>query len=1187
MIGSNGHGKSNFIDCIFFVLTEKYLYSRQEDKKFLLHEDMNNTSEDANIVSIEIVLDNKKKIFPVDSDSVSIVKTYNTNSNKEEMKINNKKLLKADVNNLLESAGFNIINPYYFVQQGKINRMVNMNDSELFDLFSEVIGIKTFEEKKIESLKLLEQCKETRNKILKQKDEISEYIKKFNVQCDDLKEFNKLEEKKKVYEAFIYKERIHQMQVNTEFLEERKKEKNIKIDEIIKKQIKIKDTIKMNKTEIENLYQKTSNLKNQIERCNDEIINIEKYKYKSESDFKYFKDSKNNIENNIESLQKELKIVNSEKEKCKNTLNVIEKKQKSINKELEIILKEYNEVKSLCDYLLLNTSGEKNKFINTEIQKINVSKQSTDDNIINIQKEINKYKLKIKECSGKIEKYEDQFNSISKSINEINKQLIESKNKRKEIVNNIKKNEIELHEIKEKINQLTKEIDKSKLKFPSFELFNSIIKLINLKIPGLFGIFLDLFEINPKVRNAVDLILKDKLYTIICDTEETSRKIIEINKKNDGPVISIIPLEYINDTAQSIDYQSLSQISGFTQNNEQSNTQRTQFSNAKFLIDFIKINNNFIKKFPEISIQKIENILIDYFSKCLLVKNFEIGMKYAKELNLDCVTSDNEIIYKGAFITKVGYYDFEKQRCNLYENFCDNNKNIILLNDKLEELNVIKNNFCNDDNNIIREQQELFKKKNELNSLMEEISNSKNLLQTEISNCSEMISYQNNIMENLLSNKNEFEQKLDIYNQIQEGKLSMNSNKSKKLLDEIKNKEKQILEITKKKNELQSQKIELESKTNNILKNKQLELESKIQELQILLLNQNDSNENIIEISDNEIKEYKTTIKRLTKELQLIQNTIEKYNDEIRKSNELNNSLNSQLNVHEGELKKIELNLKDVLEKKEKYYDDLVKLGYINTDEFEKLKEIKEQSQKALANESGINVQQQEYILDQILIPIYQLIEKVNFEMKKFDNINRFALDDYNTFTNKKKDIDEKIEDLSEKEKKILDVLKVLNEKKENTINITFQKLNTSFRSFFKELIPYGDSSLELSLENQTIHININMTDSEIPINSIYQLSGGQKTAVGISLVFALSHIESPPFYVLDEIDSALDSNIRLNFYKLIRKLGNEKQFIITSFKSELIDVADNIYLIKFANKTSNIAKIEKEEAINFLLNSF
>ena len=221
------------------------------------------------------------------------------------------------------------------------------------------------------------------------------------------------------------------------------------------------------------------------------------------------------------------------------------------------------------------------------------------------------------------------------------------------------------------------------------------------------------------------------------------------------------------------------------------------------------------------------------------------------------------------------------------------------------------------------------------------------------------------------------------------------------------------------------------------------------------------------------------------------------------------------------------------MEKKEKYYDDLVKLGYINTDEFEKLKEIKEQSQKALANESGINVQQQEYILDQILIPIYQLIEKVNFEMKKFDNINRFALDDYNTFTNKKKDIDEKIEDLSEKEKKILDVLKVLNEKKENTINITFQKLNTSFRSFFKELIPYGDSSLELSLENQTIHININMTDSEIPINSIYQLSGGQKTAVGISLVFALSHIESPPFYVLDEIDSALDSNIRLNFYKL------------------------------------------------------
>ena len=42
-------------------------------------------------------------------------------------------------------------------------------------------------------------------------------------------------------------------------------------------------------------------------------------------------------------------------------------------------------------------------------------------------------------------------------------------------------------------------------------------------------------------------------------------------------------------------------------------------------------------------------------------------------------------------------------------------------------------------------------------------------------------------------------------------------------------------------------------------------------------------------------------------------------------------------------------------------------------------------------------------------------------------------------------------------------------------------------------------------------------------------------------------------------------------------------QFIISTFKPELIDIADNIYMVKFANKISNIVKIEKDEALKFI----
>ena len=1197
IIGANGNGKSNFLDAIIFVLTDKYQNLRQEDKKLLLHEEHDDNSEESGIISIEIIIDNKKRDFPIDKDTVSIIKIYNTKENKEEMMVNNKKLLKADIGNLLESAGFSRVNPYYFIQQGKINMMINMNDYEYFELFSEVIGSKTYEDKKMESLKLLDESNECKNKIIKQKDEINDYIEKLNNQCEDLKEFVKLEEKRKAYDAFLINEKIMEIQVNCEFLEERKKEKIMNMEEISKKQNRIKNKINMNLNEIEKLNKFSLSLKNKIEKCNEEINNVEKFKFQYESNLRFIKDSKNNLENNIENLERELRKINDEKEKSENDLKNIEKKIKSLDKEIEKCEKNYNQAKNSSDYLLLKSPSERNKFINTEIQKLNSSKKFIDDNIIDIEKQINENKEKIKENGRQLEEYENKFTSITKKILELNNKLIESKNKRKEIINNIKRNDIESNEIKEDINQLTDQINKLKLSFPSFEIFNSVSKIINQKIQGVYGLLLDLFEINQKAKNAVDLILKDKLYTIICDTLETANKILEINKKNQGPVINIIPLEFIESNVKSVEQIKLSQIPSLSQNNMNENfrnqSQKTQLTGAKYLIDFIEINPDFINKYPEIPTSKLKNILIKNFSMCLLVKNYETGMKYAKELNLTCITSENEIINRGGYITKVGYYDFEKQRCNLYEKFCESNRNIFLLNEKKDELSIIKNNFNNDDNDIVREQQELFKEKNNLNSIIEEISKNKNVLQNEIANCSQMITYQNNIMEKLLSNKKEIQQNIDIYNQIQEGNLELNSHTGNKLLGEIQKNEKKIYEMTKSRNELSSQKIELQSRLNNYLNKRKLELESQINQLQIISLNQNDSNlnekenSNNIEISNSEINSYKEAIKKWSKEIKIIQSKIEQYNDEIIKSNDLNNTLNSQLNNHEGELKKIILSLNDKLEKKNQLLEQLGKIGNVSNEETEKLKKIKENSQKAFANESGINIQQQELKNEQILSPIYQLLEKINLKMKKFDKINRFALDDYTKFITKKEEIEEKLKDLTEKEKEILEIIKLLDEKKDNSLNTTFEKVNSSFEIFFKELIPNGKATLQLSIENKSIHINVNFIGNIEKSQAMHQLSGGQKTAVAISLIFALSQIDPPPFYILDEIDAALDPNLRVNFNNLLRKLSDDKQFIISTFKPELLDNADNIYQVKFANKTSNIVKMDKDEAKKFLMDTF
>ena len=91
IIGANGNGKSNFLDSIIYVLTDKYQNMRQEDKKLLLHEDITDKADDSAKLSVELVLDNKSHRFPIEKDQISIMKSFDTKEGKEEIVINQKR----------------------------------------------------------------------------------------------------------------------------------------------------------------------------------------------------------------------------------------------------------------------------------------------------------------------------------------------------------------------------------------------------------------------------------------------------------------------------------------------------------------------------------------------------------------------------------------------------------------------------------------------------------------------------------------------------------------------------------------------------------------------------------------------------------------------------------------------------------------------------------------------------------------------------------------------------------------------------------------------------------------------------------------------------------------------------------------------------------------------------------------
>mmetsp|Transcript_28840 Transcript_28840/g.68905 ORF Transcript_28840/g.68905 Transcript_28840/m.68905 type:complete len:185 (-) Transcript_28840:128-682(-) len=106
-------------------------------------------------------------------------------------------------------------------------------------------------------------------------------------------------------------------------------------------------------------------------------------------------------------------------------------------------------------------------------------------------------------------------------------------------------------------------------------------------------------------------------------------------------------------------------------------------------------------------------------------------------------------------------------------------------------------------------------------------------------------------------------------------------------------------------------------------------------------------------------------------------------------------------------------------------------------------------------------------------------------------------------------------------------------------------------------------------------------------VQTMQQLSGGQKTMVALTLIFAIQRCDPAPFYLFDEIDAALDSQYRTTVARMLEKQvedgRNPAQFIVTTFHPQLVQVSEKIYGVSHSNRISRVDVITRDDALAFL----
>ena len=126
-----------------------------------------------------------------------------------------------------------------------------------------------------------------------------------------------------------------------------------------------------------------------------------------------------------------------------------------------------------------------------------------------------------------------------------------------------------------------------------------------------------------------------------------------------------------------------------------------------------------------------------------------------------------------------------------------------------------------------------------------------------------------------------------------------------------------------------------------------------------------------------------------------------------------------------------------------------------------------------------------------------------------------------------------------------------------------------------------------LSDEGRPTGVSIHVSFGRGEMSELNQLSGGQKSVVALSFMFALQKCDPSPIYIFDEIDAHLDEDARRYIARWLSGSKNEEkspQFITTTFRRELVDASDKTIGLQMVNNASRVKNMTKEDALKFVV---
>ncbi|OUC40103.1 RecF/RecN/SMC protein [Trichinella nativa] len=868
-------------------------------------------------------------------------------------------------------------------------------------------------------------------------------------------------------------------------------------------------------------------------------------------------------ENELDRLKAEITEKQASLDQVQPRFNELIKQEQQVNTELAIAEQRQRELYSKQGWTeQFRSAEERDQWIKRNLAKITRQISDKRDQIIRLKSELEQelarldnVEVRLVESTQELEQQRESIERNKRHQNELKHNRDALQNERQELWRTESGLSQSLQACKEEINHMDM-ILRSIVPKAIIHGMDSVKKVIeslrsrhahsNL-VDGYYGMLIENFQTDKRFYTAVEMTAGNKLFYHIVENDRIGTKILEeINRQRLPGEVNFFPLNRIQYRPH-------------------------EYPQNQYVLPMIN-QLQFEERFLP--------VMQHCFGKTLICRNMDVATQMARSERMDCITLEGDRVSSRGALTG-GFCDVRRSRLQLQSQRWNLKQQAEELETQLhsqrEQLTVIEGKI----NGVSSEMQKLETKTGKMIDVYEKLQQDGRLLREE----RQMLQQSKHPKERQLSSLESTLQQLEAQ------KESLNRDLGSEMLSQLTVDEQSSLEelnrrilklkesakvLFNERSELETEKNRLENQLQKNLLRKKEELQLRLQEISMADRTQSlDSHQSELLIVTQRITEISRRMGELEHQLEEYYIGKKKLNQQLEMCQNQERDVQAKITEDAKEMEKMANKQSMLLRKKEDTMKKIRELGSLPSDAFDKYHNL---SSKQL----------------------FKQLEQCNNELKKYENVNKKALDQFVSFSEQKEKLLKRKDEVDGNLESIMDMISQLDQKKYDAIQLTFKLVSKYFEEVFHELVPTGRGHLvmktmEMNGDNAVDLANIPQVEQFTGVGikvafsgadetkEMQQLSGGQKSLVALALIFAIQKCDPAPFYLFDEIDAALDArhrksvaDVAFTVTEMIHKLSSSAQFITTTFRRELLESADKFYGVKFRNK--NIVDSESEK---------